>query len=97
MIKTDGTLKHTHTMTNFVPADVSNQNNNHTVFNGTGTISMPQGPVTEVPISIQIMNNTLGIINIDSNKIDNHFGNDLLYSIALEVSKYNEKRHEKKY
>ena len=97
MIKTDGTLKHTHTMTNFVLADVSNQNNNHTVFNGTGTISMPQGPVTEVPISIQIMNNTLGIINIDSNKIDNHFGNDRLYSIPLEESKYNEKRHEKKY
>jgi hypothetical protein len=84
MIKTDGTLKHTHTMTNYVPADVSNQNNNHTIFNGTGTISMPQGPVTEVPISIQVMNNTLGIINIDSNKIDNHFGNDPLYGIPLE-------------
>ena len=84
MIKTDGTLKHTHTMTNFVLADVSNQNNNHTVFNGTGTISMPQGPVTEVPISIQVMNNTLGIINIDSNKTDNHFGNDPLYGVPLE-------------
>jgi hypothetical protein len=45
---------------------------------------MPQGPVTEVPLSIQVMNNTLGIINIDSNKIDNHFGNDPLYGIPLE-------------
>ena len=92
MIKTDGTSKHTHTITNFDLVDTSNQNNNYTVFNGTGTISMPQGPVTEVPISIQIMNNTLGIINIDSNKIDNHFGNDPLYGIPLEESKYNEKK-----
>jgi hypothetical protein len=97
MIKTDGTSKHTHTMTNFVLANTSKQNNNHTVFNGTWTISMPQGPVTEVPISIQVMNNTLGIINIDSNKIDNHFGKDPLYGIPLEESKYNEKRHEKKW
>ena len=83
MIKTDGTSKHTHTITNFDLVDTLNQDN-HTVFNGTGTISMPQGPVTEVPISIQVMNNTLGIINIDSNKIDNHFGNDPLYGIPLE-------------
>lgn len=62
MIKTDGTAKHTHTLTDFVLADISNQNNNSRVFNGTGTISMPQGPVTEVPISIQVMNNPLGVI-----------------------------------
>ena len=73
MIKTDGTSKHTHTVTNFVLADTSNQNN-YTIFNGTGTISMPQGPVTEVPISIKVVNNTLGIITIGPNKIDNHFG-----------------------
>ena len=84
MIKTDGTSKHTHTITNFDARRYVANQNNHTVFNGTGTISMPQGPVTEVPISIQVMNNTLGIINIDSNKIDNHFGNDPLYGIPLE-------------
>jgi hypothetical protein len=90
MIKTDGTSKHTHTITNFVLADTSNQNN-HTVFNGTGTISMPQGPVTEVPISIQVMNNSLGIINIGPNKIDNHFGTEPVYGIPLE-----DKHHKKK-
>ena len=91
MIKTDGTSKHTHTITNFDLVDTLNQNNN-TVFNGTGTISMPQGPVTEVPISIQVMNNTLGIINIDSNKIDNHFGNDPLYGIPLEKGEHYKKK-----
>lgn len=91
MIKTDGTSKHTHTITNFDLVDTLNQNNN-TVFNGTGTISMPQGPITEVPISIQVMNNTLGIINIDSNKIDNHFGNDPLYGIPLEKGEHYKKK-----
>lgn len=91
MIKTDGTSKHTHTMTNFVLADTSSQNN-HTVFNGTGTISMPQGPVTEVPISIQVMNNSLGIINIGPNKIDNHFGTEPVYGIPLEESEQYKKK-----
>lgn len=90
MIKTDGTSKHTHTLTDFVLTNVANQNN-VTVFNGTGTISMPKGPITEVPLSIQVMNKDLGIINIDSNKIDNHFGNDPLYGIPLE-----DKQHKKK-
>ena len=83
MIKTDGTSKHTHTLTNFVLADTSNQNN-YTVYNGTGTMSMPQGPVTEVPISIKVVNNSLGIINIGPDKIDNHFGSEPLYGIPLE-------------
>ncbi len=90
MIKTDGTSKHTHTVTNFVLADTLNQNN-YTVYNGTGTISMPQGPVTEVPISIKVVNNSLGIINIGPNKIDNHFGTEPLYGIPLE-----EREHDKR-
>ena len=72
-------------MTNFVLVDTSNHNN-YTVFNGTGTISMPQGPETDVPISIKEVNNSLGIINIGPNKIDNHFGNESLYGIPLEKS-----------
>ena len=85
MIKTDGTSKHTHTLTDFVLTNVANQNN-VTVFNGTGTISMPQGPVSEVPISIKVVNNSLGIITIGPNKIDNHFGTEPLYGIPLEGS-----------
>jgi hypothetical protein len=90
MIKTDGTSKHTHTVTNFVLADTSNQNN-YTVYSGAGTISMPQGPVTGVPISIKVVNNSLGIINIGPDKIDNHFGTEPLYGIPLE-----EREHDKK-
>jgi hypothetical protein len=54
---------------------------------------MPQGPVTEVPISIKVVNNSLGIINIGPNKIDNHFGTEPIYGIPLEDSEYNKKKH----
>ena len=86
MIKTDGTSKHTHTMTDYNLTNILNQQNNNNLYNGTITISMPQGPVSEVPLSIQVMNNSLGIILIDSKKIDNHFGTDPLYGIPLEES-----------
>ena len=86
MIKTDGTSKHTHTLTNFVLDDIANQNN-VTVYNGTGTISMPDAPISEVPVSIKVMNNqNLGAIDIDPNKVDNHFGTKPIYGIPLEGS-----------
>jgi hypothetical protein len=86
MIKTDGTSKHTHTLTNFVLADITNQNN-VTVYNGTGTISMPDAHISEVPVSIKVMNNqNLGVIDIDPNKVDNHFGTKPIYGIPLEGS-----------
>ena len=84
MIRTDGTSKHTHTVTNYNLTNILNQETNNIVYNGTGTISMPEGPATEVPISIQVLNNSLGVILIDPKKIDNHFGKEPLYGIPLE-------------
>ena len=93
MIKPDGTAKHTHTLTNFVLTDIANQNN-ATLFNGTGTISMPDTPFTDVPISIKIMNNkNLGILYIDLSKVDNHFGTKPIYGLPLEDSENKEKKH----
>ena len=91
MIKTDGTSKHTHALTNFVLADIANQNN-VIIYNGTGTISMPKGPITDIPISIKVMNNELGIIHIDPNKVDNHFGTKPIYGIPLEESEQYQKK-----
>ena len=93
MIKPDGTAKHTHTLTNFVLTDIANQNN-ATLFNGTGTISMPDTSFNDVPISIKIMNNkNLGILYIDPTKVDNHFGTNPIYGLPLEDSENKEKKH----
>lgn len=92
MIKTDGTVKHTHTLTNFVVSDIANQNN-ATVFNGTGIITMPEAPITDVPISIKVMNNkNIGIIYIDPNKVDYHYGTKPIYGIPLEESEQYKKK-----
>lgn len=88
MIKPDGTAKHTHTLTDYILTDVSNPNNNSTIFNGTATISMKEAPITGVPVSIQVMNNNLGVISIDPKKTDNHFGTNPVYGIPLEESEY---------
>ena len=93
MIKTDGTSRHTHTLTNYILTDVSSQNNS-TIFNGTGTISMPEGPVTEVPVNIQVLNNTLGMVFIGPDKIDSHFGTKPIYGIPLEDREHKEKNME---
>ena len=93
MIKPDGTAKHTHTLTNFVLTDIANQNN-ATVFNGTGTITMPDTPFIDVPMSIKVMNNkNVGIIYIDPTKVDNHFGTKPIYGLPLEDSENKEKKH----
>ena len=76
MTNTDGTSKHTHTLTNFVLANTSLPNNNTEVFNGTSTISMKEGPIMDIPTSIQIINNTLVNIWLDPLKLDHHFGYD---------------------
>ncbi len=92
MIRIDGTAKHTHTLTNFVVSDIANQNN-ATVFNGTGIITMPEAPITDVPISIKVMNNkNLGIIYIDPNKVDYHYGTKPIYGIPLEESEQYKKK-----
>jgi hypothetical protein len=91
MIKTDGTSKHTHTLTNFVLADTASQNN-VTIHNGTATISMPKGPITDIPISIKVVNKNLGIIYIDPNKVDNHFGTKPIYGIPLEERDHYKKK-----
>ena len=91
MIKTDGTSKHTHTLTNFVLADTASQNN-VTIHNGTATISMPKGPISDIPISIKVVNKNLGIIYIDPNKVDNHFGTKPIYGIPLEERDHYKKK-----
>jgi len=82
MIKTDGTSRHTHTLTNFDLGETKKLNENTLLINGTATISMKDEPIEKVPIGIQIINNTLVSTWIDPAKVNSHFGNDLLYGIT---------------
>jgi hypothetical protein len=86
MIKPDGTMKHTHEITNFVLSNSSNTNSNTTVYNGTSTISLKEGMVNQVPTSIKVMNKGVLTIWLNPESVKGHFGDDEIYGIVLNKS-----------
>jgi hypothetical protein len=84
MVRLNGTAGHTHTITNFILANISQPDNMTKVFNGTSTASMREGPVTDIPTSIKIMGDKVISIWLDPSKIDNHYGNTPIYGIIID-------------
>ena len=90
MVMTNGSAKHDHEIYDFTLTDMSMPNNSTTVFNGTATITMRQGPVPDVPISIRAMENNAVSMWVEPTKIQNHFGNTPIFGTIerlLEVAK----------
>lgn len=83
MIKPDGTARHTHALTDFEVIK-SYTDANATIFNGTSTISMLDGPAVDIPTSIQRSDDgNVFKIMIDPKSVDYHFGNwSLMYGIS---------------
>ena len=73
MIKTDATASHRHTISDFKLNGTPTTNNDSTIFNGTSTIIMKDGPVKDVPISITRIDGSA------VNTTNNHFGNTAIY------------------
>ncbi|MDW0136198.1 MAG: hypothetical protein QOK70_00295 [Nitrososphaeraceae archaeon] len=90
MVMTNGSAMHDHRIYNFTLTDMSMPNNSTTVFNGTATITMRQGPIHDVPLSIKAMENNAVSIWVDPTKIQNHFGNTPIFGTIeklIEVEK----------
>jgi hypothetical protein len=66
----NGSAMHTHAITNFVLKNKSMPNKSTEMFNGTSTVSMKQGPVTNVPTSIKIMSNKVISIWIETEAVE---------------------------
>jgi hypothetical protein len=92
MIKTDGTALHQHTISGFKLTRTPITSGNSTMFNGTSTITMKNGPVNNVPTSISLMDGSTIKIWLDPSKTGNHFGNTPLYGtqhlICVEAPNY---------
>jgi hypothetical protein len=88
MVRFDGTAGHTHTITNFVVANVSQPDKMTKVFNGTSTASMREGAVTDIPTSIKIMGDKVISIWLDPSRIDNHYGNTPIYGIVIDDDRH---------
>ena len=84
MIKPDGTGRHTHTLTDFVILNTTRSDESYsTIFNGTSTISLREGPAIDIPTHVQrSYNGNVFVIMIDPESVDYHFGNSsLIYGI----------------
>jgi hypothetical protein len=79
MVMLNGTALHKHQISNFTLTGMSMPSENISVFNGTATITMKEGPVNDVPISIRTLNNNIVSIWVDPAKTMNHFGNTPIY------------------
>jgi hypothetical protein len=85
MVMTNGSAMHDHEIYDFTLADISMPNNSTIVYNGTATITMRQGPVSDVPISIKAMDDNTVSIWADPTKLNNHFGNTPIFGIIAKL------------
>jgi hypothetical protein len=75
MAKLDGSAMHKHTITDFKLNGNPTKTSTGTTYNGTATVSMKEGPVSNVPTSITLSNNGNISIMLDPKVTKNHFGN----------------------
>ncbi|MDN5846804.1 MAG: hypothetical protein L0H53_11080 [Candidatus Nitrosocosmicus sp.] len=83
MIRPDGTARHTHTLTDFTILNISNPDGNSTLYNGTSTVSLQEGPALDIPTFILKSNdNSVFTIMMDADSVDNHFGELPIYGVS---------------
>jgi hypothetical protein len=87
MVMTNGSAKHDHRIYDFTLTGISMPNNSTTVYNGTATITMKQGPVPDVPVSIKTMDNNAVSMWVDPTKVNNHFGNTPIFGTIQKLLK----------
>jgi hypothetical protein len=86
MVMLNGSALHKHQISNFTLTGMSMPDKKTVVYNGTATITMKEGPVNDVPISVRTLSDNVISIWIDPAKTMNHFGNTPLYgTITQEV------------
>src|ERR687889_2288341 len=79
MVMTNGSAMHDHEIYDFTLTDMSMPDKTTTVYNGTATITMRQGPVPNVQVSIKSIESNVLSIWVDPTKINNHFGNTRIF------------------
>ena len=87
MVMTNGSAMHNHKVYNFKLMSMSNPNNTTSAFNGTATITMKDGPVDNVSISVKRIDNNVISMWADPTKINNHFGNTPIFGTIEKLIK----------
>jgi hypothetical protein len=85
MVMLNGSALHKHQISNFTLTSMSIPNEKASVSNGTATITMKEGPVNGVPISIRTFDDNVISIWVDPAKTMNHFGNTPIYGTVTQA------------
>lgn len=80
MVMKNGTAYHLHQISNATLKDVR-MDGNDTIMQGSVTVTMKDGPVSNVSTTWTINDNNTLAISMDPSKINNHFGNTPIYGI----------------
>ena len=84
MVMLNGTALHKHQISNFTLTSISMPNEKTVVSKGTATITMKEGPVNAVPVSVRTMDDNVISIMPDPAKTNDHFGNTPIYGTITE-------------
>jgi hypothetical protein len=87
MVMTNGSAMHKHAIYNFKLMNMSNPSNATSIFNGTATITLKDGPVDNVPVSIKRIDNNVVSIWADPTRVNNHFGNTPIFGTIEKLLK----------
>ncbi len=80
----NGASLHEHKIYIYILSHISMTKEKHYTFNGTATITMKDGAVNDVPMSITTLNNNLISIWTDQVKINDHFGKTPRYGEIIQ-------------
>ena len=84
MVRLNGSGMHRHEISNFTQVGdaVSDASTNSTTINGTATITLRQGPVPDVQMTIKIAQDKVIAISPDPARTENHFGNTPIFGVV---------------
>ncbi|MFL6461192.1 MAG: hypothetical protein ACJ71J_09610 [Nitrososphaeraceae archaeon] len=84
MVMLNGSALHKHQISNFILIGMSMPNEKTVIYNGTATITMKEGQVNDVPLSIRTLDDNVISIWVDPAKTMNHFGNTPIYGTIIQ-------------
>ncbi len=87
MIKTHGTEAHTHTISNFSMTG-SEITGNALTLAGIATVSMKEGPIDNVHMTLSIVNQGAVKIMIDPSRTEFHFGNVPIFGTVSSIGTF---------
>jgi hypothetical protein len=84
MVMLNGSAMHDHEISGFTQTGDATFDSgaNSTTITGTATITMREGPVPNVPITIEIAQDKVIAITPDPAALENHFGNTPIYGLV---------------